>query len=293
MLCNIWPKIIKTRYTKFKHKLYEEGETMELKIQNKSNYVGKIHKKKYDTTIGFFTKKQIKAIYPNKNYRVEGEIGNKTGVQCGVADNLDGKPLPVYKEKTHNKFTEAIIGYVAVDDNTFIGIVKNVLIKRLCIILIIMALLGGGITAALNYENWFGNSKTTQAGALKPEIDQNAEDWKGVLPNENKEVGSSGIAIPGYKSISLKANQKEQAVSLVNPEQNSCYFIISLLLPDGTEIYKSKMIPPSKGLYNITLHKELETGTYEKAILKYECYKMDDNLTLLNGANVEVILEVN
>jgi hypothetical protein len=266
---------------------------MEFKIQNKLNYAGKIYRKKYGTTIGFYTKKQIKAIYPNKDYRVEGEIGNKTGVQYGVAENLDGNPLPVYKEKTHNKFTEAIIGYAAVDDNTFTGVVKNVLIKRICIILIILALLGGCVTAALNYENWFGNIKTTQTGVQKPDIDQNAEDWKGVLPDENKNAGSSGIAIPGYKSISLKANQKEQAVSLVNPAQNSCYFVISLLLPDGTEIYKSKMIPPSKGLYNITLNRELAAGTYAKAILKYECYKMDDNLTKLNSANVEVILEVN
>ncbi len=129
---------------------------MELKIQNKLNYAGKIHRKNYNTTIEFYTKKQMKAIYPNKNYRVVGEIGNKTGVQCGVAENLDGKPFPIYKEKTHNKVTEAVVGYIAVDDNIFLAVVINVLIQRIIIFSIIIVLLSGGITVAVNYQTWFG-----------------------------------------------------------------------------------------------------------------------------------------
>jgi hypothetical protein len=83
----------------------------------------------------------MKATYPNKNYRVVGEIGNRTGVQCGVAENLDGQPLPVYKEKTHNMFTESIVGYTAVDDHTYLAVVKNVLIQRIVILFICITII--------------------------------------------------------------------------------------------------------------------------------------------------------
>lgn len=265
---------------------------MEYKIINKLNYAGKLKNIQLGTEISFYTKKQMKVIYPNKNYRVEGEIGNKTGIQCGVAESLNGQPLPVYKEKTFNKFKEKVVGFIAIDEHSYLAVVKNILIKRVIILSLLIATLSGGTTIAINYHSWFDNSNVAQSNSKKADIDENAQDWKGVLPNDKKSGTSTGIAIPGYKSIDLKANQKDQSISLVNPKQNSCYFVISLLLPDGTEIFKSKMIPPSKGLYKISLNKELKAGTYEKAILKYSCFKMDDNLTPLNGANVEVILKV-
>ena len=126
---------------------------------------------------------------------------------------------------------------------------------------------------------------------LSPNIDSNATDWEGRKEEENTS-SSKGIAIPGYDSINLKANQLDQSVSLENPEQNNCYFIISMYLPDGTKIYESEMVPPGQGLYNIKLKQEVQAGTYENSVLGYECYRMDDTLTKLNGANVKLTLEV-
>ena len=100
------------------------------------------------------------------------------------------------------------------------------------------------------------------------------------------------IAIPGYKSLSLKAGQTEQSVNLYNPAENDCYFVMTLLLPDGTQIWKSKMVEPGKGLYEITLDQPVEAGTYENSTLKYECYRMDEELTALNGSEIRLTLEV-
>lgn len=100
------------------------------------------------------------------------------------------------------------------------------------------------------------------------------------------------IAIPGYKSLSLKAGQTEQSVNLYNPAENECYFVMTLLLPDGTQIWKSKMVEPGKGLYEITLDQPVEAGTYENSTLKYECYRMDEELTPLNGSEIRLTLEV-
>lgn len=164
--------------------------------------------------------------------------------------------------------------------------------KRILLVLLVLLLIAGGVLVGLNWNNWFGPD-TSQTDGNSPDIDPNAEDRQGTLPNGNDNGGTSdGIAIPGYKSITLKASVKEQSVSLVNPEQNNCYFVLSLILEDGTDIYKSKMIPPGKWLYKIELTKTLTAGTYENCTLKYETYRMDETLASMNGADVNVTLIV-
>lgn len=125
---------------------------------------------------------------------------------------------------------------------------------------------------------------------LFPDIDNMATNWAG--PEEENGSSSKGIQIPGYETIRLRANKLEQKVSLYNPEENNCYFVMKLLLPDGTEIYKSKMVEPGKALYEIVLNQEIPKGTYENSTLVYECFAMDENLSELNGASVDLILEV-
>ena len=165
------------------------------------------------------------------------------------------------------------------------------------VILAVLLLIAGGITLGLNWQSWFGGDPpASQTGGTgkQPDLDDGAVDWRGEQPQSKPQTGDgrAGIAIPGYKSISLKANVREQQVNLYNPDVNDCYFVMSLILPDGTKVWQSKMIAPGKGLYTITLDQEIPAGTYENSILKYECYKRDDTLTKLNGSEVKLILEV-
>ena len=162
--------------------------------------------------------------------------------------------------------------------------------KLAVIVIIVLLLVAGGVIVGLNWNNWFGSEQPVR----QPDLDGNAVDWLGEQPDSEPQAGDgqAGIAIPGYKSIALKADQAQQNVNLYNPEVNGCYFVMSLLLPDGTEIWKFKMIAPGKGLYEITLSQTVSAGTYENSILKYECYKMDDSQTLLNGSEVKLTLEV-
>ena len=166
--------------------------------------------------------------------------------------------------------------------------------KTLALIAVIVLLLvAGGVIVGLNWQNWFGQSASV-TGPAQPDLDENAVDWLGEQPDgaPKTEDGQAGIAIPGYKSIVLAAGDTRQSVNLYNPEVNDCYFVMSLLLPDGTQIWRSKMIAPGKGLYEITLDQAVLAGTYENSTLKYECYKMDDDLTPLNGSEVRLTLEV-
>ena len=66
-----------------------------------------------------------------------------------------------------------------------------------------------------------------------PDIEEGAVDWKGVQPRDTGGV-TQGIAIPGYKSITIDADRTDVKVNFNNPEGNPCYFVISLVLDDGT-----------------------------------------------------------
>lgn len=105
----------------------------------------------------------------------------------------------------------------------------------------------------------------------------------------SQQLGFDSISIPGKESMKIQANAKSVSVDLYNPENNKCYFEISILLEDGTELYKSKLVKPGQNIYKINLNKELAKGTYN-ATIHYSTYTMDGNYTPLNGANVPVKL---
>ena len=112
------------------------------------------------------------------------------------------------------------------------------------------------------------------------------QDANSVEKNDNT------ISIPGYEGINLVADTKQQSVGLPNPAQNTCYFQITLLLEDGTELWQSKLIEPGKVSDPIKLVNALPKGTYPNAILQYDCYTTDGSMTALNGAETKLTLWV-
>lgn len=98
-------------------------------------------------------------------------------------------------------------------------------------------------------------------------------------------------SIPGYDLIKMKSGQLDQNVRLYNPSENSCYFLITVYLPDGKEIYRSDLIAPGDSIDRIRLSTKLEKGISENAMLVYSCYSVD-NLQPMNGATVKFTLEV-
>ena len=77
-----------------------------------------------------------------------------------------------------------------------------------------------------------------------------------------------------------------------NPPQNCCYFQIALYLEDGTLLWQSELIEPGTTSKPIVLTKALDKGMYPNAILRYSCYRMDEDLTPLNGAETKLTLWV-
>ena len=152
--------------------------------------------------------------------------------------------------------------------------------KKLLLLLLLLLLLFGGIYIGLNWNNWFGDRPTVN-------IDANAQNQKG---KKQKKAGS--IQIPGYASINMKANVKEQKVNLYNPKENKCYFRLSIYLPDGTKLWQSQMIEPGKAIYNLSLNQTLKAGTHKNCTLRYECFALSKKLVPLNGSQINFTLNV-
>ena len=138
-----------------------------------------------------------------------------------------------------------------------------------------------------------GCSDSSSGNADKPK-----KDYSNIEMNPN-------ISIPGYESLEFKAGKEKQSVDFYNPDENTCFFRISLVIKDEpdtangeegnageeTFLWTSDMIEPGEHVKSIKLDKELESGEYT-ATLKYECFRLQDK-TPLNGSNVELTLNVN
>ncbi len=108
---------------------------------------------------------------------------------------------------------------------------------------------------------------------------------KPIVKNKNS------ISVPGFGQINMVADQLEQTTRLYNPEQNNCYFKISIVLSDGTVIWKSDFMEPGEKADKITLLKTLPEGTYNDTTIQYDCFSMSKKSSL-NNARIKLKLIV-
>lgn len=124
----------------------------------------------------------------------------------------------------------------------------------------------------------------------QPTADPNREFEPGQTAGQNKTMADM-LSIPGFESMTIEAGQTTVGTKLYNPEDNNCYFEISIVLADtDEEIYKSKLVSPGQTLYEIDLTRALDKGVYE-AVVHYSTYALEDYADM-NGANVPFELVV-
>ena len=87
---------------------------------------------------------------------------------------------------------------------------------------------------------------------------------------------TDSIALPGYTELTLKADALEQEIAFRNPEQNFCYIQPSLWLADGTLLWRGQLIAPGDVGDAVTLVHPLAAGEYKDAVLRYDCFRMDE-----------------
>ena len=106
-----------------------------------------------------------------------------------------------------------------------------------------------------------------------------------------EKTDANSIFVPGYDYMSMKAGEKTIPARLYNPEGNNCLIEAAIILPDGTEIFRSDKLDPGDTLDALNLSRTVPAGMYERTILRYSCYAIGD-MRRLNEADVIFTLEV-
>ena len=102
---------------------------------------------------------------------------------------------------------------------------------------IIIGILIAAVIVAAGITWYVMNQKNQKTGNSSAEVVAWDVDIEEEEPSEEK-----GILIPGYTSMVMKANTKEQTVSIGNPADNDCIFVIVLKLEDGTKLFESQPV---------------------------------------------------
>lgn len=127
------------------------------------------------------------------------------------------------------------------------------------------------------------------------EIETGVEDTE--KKKETKAGSAPNIVMPGWGTITVKADSTEIDVPFKNPDANEGYYYMTfaLMIENGEAeggyetLYQSGLVEPGKFLNTITLSRPIPPGTYE-AIVHIQPYTMDDSRTATNNGNVKIKL---
>ena len=102
---------------------------------------------------------------------------------------------------------------------------------------------------------------------------------------------TGGIAIPGWGSIRIQAEEKLVDVNLENPIDNEGKYYLSFgvyLKDQDKPLAETGLIQPGESALKLSLSKALEPGEYEAVVL-VQPYRMADG-SATNNAEIETIL---
>lgn len=120
----------------------------------------------------------------------------------------------------------------------------------------------------------------------KPDIDPEATKYKSEIRHP-KRGESSSILVPGYDDWSMKAGSDKIYISLMNPEDNPCYFKFTVTRDDNHKLlFQTKLVPPGSTVTQITLPYTLKQGIYPITV-SMKSYSLDDPSKEMTGADVK------
>ncbi len=82
-----------------------------------------------NSTITYYSKHKMEELYPEGGYDVIGEIGNyaKRYVELDEIITDQDKSIPIFPRGSLHKPFEWVVGYAAVDINTYVAVIKSVI----------------------------------------------------------------------------------------------------------------------------------------------------------------------
>lgn len=257
--------------------------------QGLNNYTKTYSNKRTGFSVGFYTTAQMKALYPQGDYRTVAQIG--AGVKKNTPDQLsyNGKTEPASPGKKNPMHRTA--GYISCGGNQFIAVKKNIVWLWILLLVLLLALIFGIQYAVNHWDELLPDKPAVASSDPRGQVDQNIVEGDITLSTKKK-INTQGkqIELPGITTMRLKAGQTEQEFILRNPEKNPCYFKFQIVVDKTGEIlYESNLVPPGYAISKFHLKRALDAGSY-KATVKYLTYSFDAEQIPLNKGQVKTTI---
>ncbi len=240
--------------------------------------------------VGYYSVKEMKALYPDGGVRVSGQL--KYGKNEAGVISADGIDEVVYKATSGARYKT--VGYIELENGSFIAVKKDNLAMLILFFLLGALLLAGLVFGVMQLiQNGGGeDDPTTTKPPLILDVGQEEGEGKLELP-EKVEMENKNVTIVGIPEIRFKANQKEQNVILTNHEKNKgiCFMEFTIYLDkngnkkidlDDELIYKSGLVQPGYSISKFSINRTLEAGEYD-AVVMQQPYSLDQQTNKLNN----------
>lgn len=160
--------------------------------------------------------------------------------------------------------------------------------KRLVILLMVVLALLLAVTLVIALRTGAQSGPEPVTGV---QLQEDTVEWDGALTNLTGGE-AKGIQLPGYGEITVMQGDRTLKITLVNPEDNPCYFRYRLELPDsGSVLYESDLIQPGRAVTEIPLENLPNVGDYDLDI-NIDTYSLEDGTTAMNGGVCSTVLHV-
>lgn len=241
--------------------------------------------KKYDKNniaFSYLTPNDFKDVQGKTNAKVIGSVHlketNKNNVDTLIVESHD---CTFNFEVENDTSSSSVIGYVLVFDNTYIAIKKGSILPIILISVAVVCIIG----AILMFTQPQKQIDINPDGVPTDLQIANGQEWDGNLPQNGEQTTASAesIEIPGYAEMHLSAENKE--IQLINPKDNTVYFVYTIKDDDDNVIYESQAIEPNK-MISVNLYDLLEVGEH-KLFFAISTYDIETKAPC-NGATQEV-----
>ena len=266
-------------------------------IKQGNDYIESYYNKETGFEIGYYTIKEVKALYPDGGVRVVGQLAyGKDEIGSITANEITEI---VYKPTSSARYKT--IGYIELESGSFIAVKKdNILAIVLLIVLGLLAL--AGLIAGLGMLIGGGDDEPTTTTPNYLDVNQQQGLGELDLPEKVEDMGSKNVTMNGIAQINFKANQVEQNFILSNSEKNKniCFVVFTIYLDNNENgiidesdemLYQSGLIQPGYSVSRFNISRSLEAGEY-KAIVHQQPYSFDQARTPLNNFVVKTDLIV-
>lgn len=219
--------------------------------------------------------KEIKEMYPENNYKVIGEYIRKKPLKENEGFNVElsnGSILTVKNTGEYKRSRYKVKAYISVADDEYIAVLERSWKVPILTMIILIAITLAG------YAMW----KMGQG----PDIDPSIKDYVSDLKRPEN-LDETQILVPGLTTLVMEADTDTLSnTTLFNPKDNPCYFRFTIVDDSDTELYRSRLVPPGKGISNAKLNKVIKEGTYDVTI-KINTYDLNNYEAEFNGAEID------